>query len=53
MSAVRFPRTLVAGWFVRPLNRYTALVLMGPEAILLLLLERVLSAEYLAFLGQL
>jgi len=31
----------------------TALVLMVPGAILLLLLERVLKAEYLAFFGQL
>ena len=30
-----------------------ALVLMVPGAILLLLLERVLKAEYLAFFGQL
>jgi hypothetical protein len=31
----------------------TALVLMVPGAILLLLLERVLKAKYLAFFGQL
>jgi hypothetical protein len=30
----------------------TALVLMVPGAILLLLLERVLRAEYLTFFGQ-
>jgi len=30
----------------------TALVLMAPGAVLLLLLERVLRAEYLVFFGQ-